>query len=519
MNSRSHQPSRFERPRQFAPYLLFPIAGVFQTLGLAPFNIWLLGLISVLMLIWSTEALAPRAIRISPRKGALLGWLFGLGLYGSGASWVYVSIHVYGYASPVLASFLTLLFVAGLALFHTLQFYLYFRLRSLHIISNLLLFTGLWLLSDLFRSHFLTGFPWLFLGDGHLDGPLSGWIPVLGVYGITGLIVASAGTLALLTTGLSRRVCGGAIAVMIGLWLLSWALESKQWTQPQDEPLQVALLQINIPQELKWHPSQRRKTLQLLEQRTRDNWNKDLIVWPETAIPMLYDQVRPFLDRISDAAKGTDTAIISGVPYRRIDENNQKTLHNSIVSFGLGDGINHKQKLVPFGEYVPLQSILRGLIAFFDLPMSDFRKGPPEQPLLTAHTHSLAPFICYEVVYPEFVRKRAKNADILLTISNDSWFGTSIGPLQHLEMARMRAAENGRYMIRATNNGVTAIIDEQGRVTTQTRQFVETVLEGSVQAFTGRTPYSLAGNLPVYLFILLATLATIKNRQSKHPSE
>ncbi|MDH4041784.1 MAG: apolipoprotein N-acyltransferase, partial [Gammaproteobacteria bacterium] len=170
---------------------------------------------------------------------------------------------------------------------------------------------------------------------------------------------------------------------------------------------------------------------------------------------------------------------------------------NSVIAVGQGEGVYHKQHLVPFGEYVPLERQLRGLIAFFDLPMSAFSSGPPDQPPLRAGAYRVAPFLCYEVVYPELVARSARNSDLLLTISNDSWFGKSIGPLQHLQMAQMRALENGRYMIRGTNNGVSAIIDQRGQIVARTDQFVEATLTGDVEVMLGNTPFGTFGVTPV----------------------
>ena len=246
--------------------------------------------------------------------------------------------------------------------------------------------------------------------------------------------------------------------------------------------------------------AQRKKTLKLLEQLTRQYLHNDLIVWPETAIPLLHHQARPFLESMAALTTSHDSNIISGIPYRGPHaDTGQIVVHNSITSLGSGNGLYHKQKLVPFGEYVPLQDLLRGLIAFFDLPMSDFRRGSENQNLLRSQGYNVAPFICYEVVYPDFVASQGKSADYLLTISNDSWFGNSIGPLQHLEMAQMRAAENARYMIRATNNGISAVIDEQGVIKASTKQFVETVLESNFQLRSGRTPFSYTGSYPLFL--------------------
>ena len=186
--------------------------------------------------------------------------------------------------------------------------------------------------------------------------------------------------------------------------------------------------------------------------------------------------------------------MFTGVPFL-VEEG--EGYYNSVVALGQGAGVYHKQHLVPFGEYVPLESVLRGLIAFFDLPMSAFSAGPADQPPLLAGAYRVAPYVCYEVVYPEMVARSARNADLLLTVSNDSWFGKSIGPLQHLQMAQMRALENGRYMIRGTNNGVSAIIDHRGRIVARSKQYVETTLKGQVDVMLGNTPFGSFGVTPV----------------------
>lgn len=494
--------------KPFVTSLLILLSGALQTLTIAPFDAWWLGPLSILLLLWVTRALEPE----SKGRPILFGWLFGLGLFGSGASWVYVSIHTYGHASPPLAGSLTVIFVLGLALFHAFQFWLYYKIRTESIFINALIFGALWILSDTFRTDFLTGFPWLFLGYGHLDSPLAGWIPVLGVYGLTAIVVASGLVLYLAIQHRQALATRMALTVVVAIWLSGPLLNHIQWTNNTGEKLKLAMLQLNIPQELKWLPSQRRKTLRLLENMTVEHWDHDVIVWPETAVPLLYDRARPLLRGIERQAIKEDVNIITGIPYRQLDDKNRQiALHNSIFSFGKGEGLYHKQKLVPFGEYVPLEKHLRGLIEFFDLPMSDFRRGPTEQDLLLSKGQRVAPFICYEVVYPDFVAQRAAQADYLLTISNDSWFGTSIGPLQHLQMAQFRAAENGRYMVRATNNGVTAMIDEKGQITARSKQFVQTALSAELSIFSGSTPYSRYKSMPllmlsagiVFFFVLI----------------
>jgi apolipoprotein N-acyltransferase len=223
-------------------------------------------------------------------------------------------------------------------------------------------------------------------------------------------------------------------------------------------------------------------------------YGADILVWPEAAIPSFYQRARDFLDPISERAAANETTLFAGIPFLAEQGNGY---YNSVVALGQGEGVYHKQHLVPFGEYVPLEGVLRGLIAFFDLPMSAFSAGSADQPPLRAAAYRVAPFVCYEVVYPELVARSARNSDLLLTISNDSWFGKSIGPLQHLQMARMRALENGRFMIRGTNNGVSAIIDHRGQIVARSDQFVEATLLGTAEVMLGNTPFSSFGVTPV----------------------
>ncbi|MCY1521397.1 Apolipoprotein N-acyltransferase [compost metagenome] len=242
----------------------------------------------------------------------------------------------------------------------------------------------------------------------------------------------------------------------------------------------------------------------------------DLIVWPETAVPVLKEFVEGYLGVMGRFANERQSALITGVPIRQANERGEKRYYNGITVLGQGEGTYLKQKLVPFGEYVPLQDVLRGLIAFFDLPMSDFARGNSDQPPLLAKGYRIAPYICYEVVYPEFAAELAANSEILLTVSNDTWFGTSIGPLQHLQMAQMRALEAGRWMIRATNNGVTVLIDPFGQITEGIPQFQQGVLYGEVLPMQGLTPYLQWRAWPLVILCgLLFAWALLASRVAK----
>jgi apolipoprotein N-acyltransferase len=479
--------------------VLLLIAGGLQTLTFAPYYLWWLGPVSILLILLVCVPLA---------SGQLFraGWLTGLGLFASGASWVYVSISEYGNTGQWIAIALTALFVAGLALFHGLVFWFWGKLARFSAVRRLLLFPAIWLLGDWLRGWVLTGFPWLYLGTAHTDGPLAGLAPIGGVHLVTLAIITTAvaayGALWLI---LQARHTLAATVVVAGLlpWLVAPALNRTDWTTLAQEPTSVAAMQGNIPQQIKWDPEFLKDQIVAYLGMTEDHWNTDIILWPETAIPIPQDKAGKIIDHINERL-GDNSTLITGIPWYGFSERLEGfTYHNSITAIGAGEGIYHKQKLVPFGEYVPLEKYLRGLIGFFDLPMSNFTPGPKNQSALTANGLRIMPFICYEVAYPDFLARNAVNTDLLLTISNDGWFGDSIGPLQHLQLARMRALETGRYMLRGTNNGVTAIIDNKGQITERIPQFERAVMAGEVYRASGSTPYMITSSWPVLTFALI----------------
>ncbi len=460
-------------------------AGALATLALAPFDIWPLAIVSIALFYLGLREL-------SPRQALLRGWSYGFGLFLSGTSWVYVSIHDYGAASPPLAGALTLGFVGGLGLLFAVTGWLWARWlrRTDAPLADALAFAALWLAQEALRSWFLTGFPWLYAGYSQLQGPLAPLAPLGGVWLISLALALSAALLINLPRLRQHKPrLLTALTLLLAPWLAGLALHGHAWTQTKGTPLKVAVMQGNVEQNMKWDPAQLQAQLTLYRDLTLQSQPADLIVWPETAVPVLKEHAEGYLQFMGRIAQERQTALITGVPIRQLNERGEKRYYNGITVVGAGSGTYLKQKLVPFGEYVPLQEVLRGLIAFFDLPMSDFARGPADQQLLQAKGLQVAPFICYEVVYPEFAASLAAHSDLLLTISNDTWFGTSAGPLQHLQMAQMRALEAGRWMIRATNNGVTALIDPQGRISTQIPQFQQAVLYGEVQAMQGLTPY------------------------------
>ena len=469
--------------------LLAPFAGTLVTLSLAPFNLWPAGIISCALY-------AYLLCTCSVRQGIWRSWLFGLGMFGSGVSWVYVSIDVYGGAGPVLAGFLIILFCAGLSLLFQVSFG-WFYVRFVRALPGGMLmgFPVTWVLAEWLRSWLFTGFPWLYLGYAHIDTPIAGWAPVVGVYGLS-FICALTGTCLFLAWRSRQAIaCTTYAVIVITLWAGGAVLKPIEWVvRASEEPLEVVIFRPNVPQEHKWDRDWYQPILRQLRTASEPHYGADILIWPEAAIPNFYQRARDFLDPIAQRAATTETTLFTGVPFLVEDG---EGYYNSVVALGQGAGVYHKQHLVPFGEYVPLESLLRGMIAFFDLPMSAFSAGPADQPPLRAGAYRVAPYVCYEVVYPEMVARSARNADLLLTVSNDAWFGKSIGPLQHLQMAQMRALENGRYMIRGTNNGVSAIIDHRGQIVARGEQYVETTLRGQVEVMLGNTPFGSFGVTPV----------------------
>ena len=490
-------------------YILSLAAGALIPLNFAPFNVWFLSPLLLALYIALLQ-------HLTPRQAGIRGWLFGLGMFGSGASWIYVSIHEHGYAPVPLAASLTLLFVATIALFYALHAYLYARFLKTKPLGILLGFPASWVLAEWFRSWAFTGFPWLFIGYGHLQSPLAGWYPVIGVYGISFLIALSAALLYLgfRLKGSSRLFIAACLLLP---WLIGPALNQINWNDAtSNKTINVTTIQGNIPQAIKWQPEQRIPSFDKYRSLTRPHWKNELIVWPETAVPFFYDKNQARFIDLNYEAKKHNSVLLTGIPYQEQEPGfpYRPIYRNSIVALGAGQGLYHKQKLVPFGEYVPLEQWLRGLIQFFNLPMSNFIPGPSDQTLLSGQDYKMAAYICYEIVYPDFVASMSKDADLLVTISNDSWFGESIGPLQHLEMAQTRAAENSRYLVRSTNNGVSAIIDHKGKIRTQTEQFKQQVITDKVELRTGLTPFQRWGSLPILLIctVLIGLTLQFKSR-------
>ena len=471
------------------------IAGALMVLAFAPFEIWVLAIISLaaLFFMWS---------RRDGAQAALLGYCFGLGLFGVGVSWLHISINLFGGVSLLGSYLITFTLVAFLALYPALVGYLSGRYFSRSIFPGLLVaIPTTWVVVEWCRSWIFTGFPWLNLGYSMIDTWFVGLAPITGVYGI-GWITAICAAICAALISVSGR-CRVILALSLcALTTLGFFSHRIHWTTADPDTRSVALVQAAIPQQLKWDPKIQRHTLDLYLDLTRPWWGKDLIIWPETAIPMFYQDATPLLNALQKKATTTNTGMIIGVPYRDSD---QHKYFNSIITLGKQREIYHKRHLVPFGEYLPFDQLIRPILDTMGIPMSNFSSGDA-RPLLLADGIPVGVSICYEDVFGEEVIDALPEAKVLVNVSNDAWFGDSLAPHQHLEMARMRAAETGRYLLRATNTGISAIIDETGKIKSESPQFKPDALIGTVTLFSGSTPYSVYGN---YLVVLLAILVLL----------
>lgn len=479
------------------------LSGALLPLAFAPANLFPLSIISPAILFWLW-------LDSTSRRAFNLGYLFGLGFFGVGVSWVAVSFYRFGNMGIALSVIATALFVLFLALFPAMLGWLGRRFfkglnRSLYL---LLFLPAAWVLFEWIRGWIFTGFPWLHLGNSQTDSPLAGLAPVVGVYGISWITAFSAGALIWIWLSPQRQRLIGLVIVCL-LWVFSGLLTFAEWSTDKGYPLTVSLIQGNVPQNMKWRPEQRLPTIDLYTRLSRERWGRDIIIWPETALPAFYHQAETFLkDLATEANLNGTTTLLVGLPV--VDVENTDYYYNSVVRVG-GDNNDeeaaqfyYKSHLVPFGEYIPLKFLLGGLLDILKVPMADFSRGDEQQSLLEVAGHSVGVSICYEDVFGEEVIRGLPEASFLVNVSNDAWFGDSLAPHQHLQMARMRSMETSRPMLRATNNGISAIIDHHGQIKATSPQFEVAVLDGEIQPRQGATPYVLTGNWPVITGVILA---------------
>ena len=477
--------------------ILALIAGAILPFSFAPWNLfWLqFPLLGFLFLV---------CLRQTPLIAFRRGFFFGLGWFSHGIHWIYYSLHYHGGMPSAVALLTIVLLAAYMSLFPALALYLANRyIKTSCVLMLALIYPLSWMLFDWLRGYFLTGFPWLQIGIAQIDSWLAGYGPLIGGIGTGFLVTVIAGLLAasiIKNDTVKTRPVNNLLLIVV-IYIGGFLLGFIHWTDPVAQPIKVSLIQGNIPQAEKWKPENRWPTLKMYRQLSQQNWQSDLIIWPETAIPDYRDRVQNYLDDLAQQAEKNNTDLLLGVFVR-----NQQTgrYYNSVIS--LDRQIYKKRHLVPLGEYFPLRPLLGFFAQWVDIPMSDIDSGESKQPLIQVAGQKLGVSICFEDAFDRDVRLDLPQATLLVNVSNDAWFEDSPQPWQHHQIARMRALETGRSLLRATNTGISSVIDPQGRVLAISSQFRREVINARVQAYQGSTPYVIWGN---YLTIISALLVLI----------
>lgn len=480
------------------------LLGALATLAFPPWDIYPLALLAVAGMVWLWH-------EATPRRAALLGLLFGLGHFLTGIYWVFISTHIYGGAPLWMGLLLTLLLSSYGAVHMALTGWLatWKRLPSTWLWA-LLQVPAAWLLAELLRDwHQVWSFPWLSLGYAFTDSPLAILAPVLGVHGMTLVAVLLGGALWLLLRGKQGERIAAALVVLgtgASLWLLP---APGHWTEPAGKPLDLALVQGDIAQEKKWLPSERKPTLQLYRGLTlellRQHPQTRLIIWPEAAIPLLYNDVHDnFMVDLHDWALGEELTVLTGILHRR-----KGGIYNTMRAVGVDTGVYRKRHLVPFGEFFPVPDFMRSFMKGINLDYEDLRHGELIQPLVTVRNIPMGISICFEDAFGRDIRRDMPAAQLLINVTNDAWFNDSSAPHQHLQIARLRAIETGRQLVRVSNRGVSGLIDTDGQLVAQTPMFEALYLAMAAQPHSGETPFSRWGDLPLRWLALLVLLAVL----------
>ena len=446
-------------------------------------------------------------LTMSNRAAAAHGFWFGIGLFLCGTYWIYLSVTGPGQAEWWIGVLLVTCLTLIMALYLALTAWIIGKLSQGEPWWLLMVAPATWTFIEWLRGWFLSGFPWMSLGYSQIDSPLAGWVPVLGVYGVSAMLMLSAAALliSILKRGPQQWV---AIGIVLLPWIFGSALKSIEWTETAGPPIQASVIQAGIPQDQKWLPERREPTMNFYRDATQLAMDSALIVWPEVAIPAITNRVEDYIESLDQISRLTGQTILFGILEGELQRSGETNIYNSVILIdGQRRQVYRKRHLVPFGEYFPVPVKVREWMRMMNLPFSDLTPGEDEQALLVAADGTrLAVAICYEDSYGAEMLYAFPEAALLINVSNDAWFGDSIAPHQHLQIARMRSLEFGRFSIRATNTGISAFIDARGKVLRSGAQFEPVTMTMKVEPRTGTTPYTSSGNRPVIglCFLIIA---------------
>lgn len=436
------------------------------------------------------------------------GIAFGLGFFGLGTSWIYVSIHDFGHLNSVVAGSITLLFLLYLSLFPALMAWLFLKLgKKTTAFWQPFIFSALWTLSEYLRSAFLSGFPWLLIGVGQFDAPAHLFLPVFGIYGVSFLTCLSAAFLATAMT-LSGKKRLYNLLVFVLLMLMPLMLSHVKWGEEGRQSISVGVIQANLSMRDKWDESLFWQLLDRYEKNINSLLGTQLIVMPESAIPLPTTYLHDFFGELQQKAKKAKSAILLGIPQpTSINENDY---YNALISLGQAKGNYLKQHLVPFGEYIP--TILHPLMRWLDIPDANLQAGQNNQALIRVQKYPVATLICYELAYGDLLRYQLPKAQWIVSIVDDGWFGHSLAMYQQQQIAQVRSLQTSRYQVLSNNDGLSSIIDTDGQITSALPAFTAGILKSSLHPVSGSTPWVYWGDLPVIIMSLLLLLCTLVNR-------
>ncbi len=476
-------------------------AGALLNCAFAPLNWWPLAILCPAILIWLWEA-------DTPRFAAWAGLWFGLGLISFGTWWLYVSIRVVGGTPLWLTALLLALAWLWMASYYALVGFVGTRyLPRTGAWRWLVGLPGLWLLVEWLRGWFLTGFPWLSLGYSQTDTWLAGFAPVGGVYALSALLLLGSGALVALVRG-SGSTRWVALGLLLAPWPVGWLLGRVEWTQAAGPAVSVAILQGAVAESIKWDETVVQPTMDLYTRLNEQALGARLIVWPESAVPQFANDMPNYLRQVYGGSRQHGSDVIMGV--LRFDAHDEA--YDSLMAVGDEVEFYDKHQLVPFAEFFPVPDFIRSWMRLRNLPYSDFSRGSAHQPAIAAGDLWIAPSICYEDGYGSQNLGMLRRAQLLVNVTNDGWFGRSWARYQHLQISRMRALETRRPMLRAANDGVSALIGAHGEVLARGAEFVPIVVRGTVQPRSGLVPYAWWGNLPVVVLATLGLVAAMVRR-------
>jgi len=468
---------------------------------------------------WPVAILAPAALfalirGLPPRRAGWTGAAFGAGLFTFGTYWLYTCLHVFGLVPIWLTLILQAALVGLMSLYPAALCYLANRFwLKPGATRTWLVLPVLWVLLEWLRGWALSGFPWLSLGYAMIDSPLKGWAPLFGVYGVSAAAVVIAVALnALLAPNAARSQRLFALGAIVIIFLVPALLGRMDWTHAAGPAVPIAAVQGAVPQDQKWQARNGNATMARYLKLTAQAWGARLIVWPEAAVPVLASQIPGYLQQLQEdgRAHGADLAI-GLVNY---DAAAKRYYNGLLVLSDSGGGWYYKRHLVPFGEYFPVPAFVRSWLRLMSLPYDDITAGATHQPVRSAAGQKLGLTICYEDAFGSSQLAVLRDATLLINVTNNAWYGDSTAPHQHLQIARMRALEAGRYLVRAANDGITAVIGPHGEIVARLPQFQEAVLHAVVEPLTGLTPYARVGNYPVIIAAAaLLGLAVWRRRQ------